>query len=104
MSLSHEQLRPEPILSNNRQWIHNRKVIFWISLGMAVFDSLLWLDCSNITPVTKFLFWTGLIIPLLICLYLGSLALKQLELAVCTIESLESERPIVVDKFTLPAK
>ena len=104
MRLSHEQLRPEPILSKNREWIHTRKILFWLSFGMAAFDLFLWSDCSNINSVTTFLFWTGLIVLLLICIYLGAVAFGQLDRAICKIESLESERPVVLDKFNLPAK
>jgi hypothetical protein len=90
MSLTHEQLQPNPIRSQNGKWVHTRQTFFYLSHLASIFVCLVWLGCEEVGPIRRTIFWVALIIPAATCLYNAHLALRGLVRALREIEILES--------------
>ena len=104
MSLSHEIVTIQPIQSHNTLWVSGRQNLFYISLVIALLDIIVGNTCGEIGPIRRFIFWIGLLCPIITCLYVGHSALRKLGRAVAEIEYLESgaRGAIIVQKsFTL---
>lgn len=90
MSLPHEVVAYTPLRSENVDWVSRKQALFYICILVAALDVIVWSTCEGIGPVRRLIFCLGLLCPLGVCLYLGHLALSNLDRAVREIDRLES--------------
>jgi hypothetical protein len=89
MSLTHDQLNPGPILTDNQAWVYSRKITFVLSLVFAGLDIVIWSTCEDIGPIRRTIFWSSLLVPLFLALYSGYRAISQLDRAITHIQRIE---------------